>query len=32
MKKVGKLKVSYKTESGEHIKFILDGVQYIPNF
>ena len=31
-KKVGKLKVFYKTERRDHVKFILDGIQYIPNF
>jgi len=32
MTKVGKLKVCYKKVDGEQVKFILDNVQYIPNF
>jgi len=31
-KKVGKLKVFYEQETGEHIDFILNSIQYIPNF
>jgi len=30
--KFGKLRVYYKKEHGEQVKFILNNVQYIPNF
>ncbi len=32
MTKVAKLKVLYKKEDGEQVKFILNNIQHIPNF